>query len=72
MIIFAKIVLVIALICLVIIIYILWRIHRLYDYRVDLIDRDNDAYRNLPSYERMLYSFKPLTDKYWITNSKKE
>jgi len=41
-------------------------------YRVDLIHRDMAAFDTLPSYDKMLWSIKPLKDKYWLKNYKKK
>lgn len=35
-------------------------------FRLKMIDENYDKYCELPSYERMLFSFKPLKEKYWI------
>lgn len=70
MIIAAVIVLVIAVTLLFGIFYMVFRNNKVYRYRVDLIERDNDAYKNLPSYDKMLYSFKSLTDENWAPNVK--
>lgn len=37
-----------------------------HDYRLSTLFRDDNAYNSLPSRQDMLYSDKPLEDKYWI------
>ena len=44
--------------------YFLLRNIKVYNFRVSLIGTKN--YDNLPSYEKMVYSIKPLKEKYWI------
>jgi hypothetical protein len=71
MIVATVIVLVITTIVWALIAYFIWRNKKLYEYRIGLIDRDFDTYKNLPFYDTMLYSFMPLTDKNWAPNAKK-
>lgn len=45
---------------------ILFRNTATYKYRVGLIKRDFEAYEKLPSYNRMMFHYKPFKDKYWL------
>jgi hypothetical protein len=36
------------------------------DYRLRLMRKNYKAYENLSSYNKMVFSFKPLKDKYWV------
>ena len=36
------------------------------EFRMRLINEDYEAYDKFPSYDKMLFSFKPLKIKYWI------
>lgn len=60
----------IALLCLLAIlifsIYMLYRNNKVYAYRIKKLKENRADYYKLPSYDRMFYSIKPLTDKYWV------
>jgi hypothetical protein len=45
-------------------VYLLNRNNKVCAFRISLVG--TDIYRNLPSYEKMLYNIKPLKLKYWI------
>ena len=63
-----KILLTILVICILTILfcfYMLYRNSRTYNTRVWFINNDYEKYQKLPTYDEMLYSFKPLTVEYW-------
>lgn len=47
-------------------VYIWVRNDRVFEYRISTFYINYDDYKNLPSYQKMLWSLKPLKDKYWI------
>ena len=46
--------------------YLMKRNHRVCDFRKDVLKQSSEKYKKLPSYEKMLFSIKPLKDKHWI------
>lgn len=45
---------------------IFYRNNATYKVRVRILYEDYNLYKELPSYDDMLYSFKPLSYEYWI------
>jgi hypothetical protein len=46
--------------------YLMYRNYKLCQYRIDLVNRDMALYDTLPSYNDMMYHYKPLKDKCWL------
>ena len=46
--------------------YFLNRNKRVCDFSLKILEKDYKTYDKLPSYEKMVWSFKPLKLKYWI------
>jgi len=54
--------------CLFIILFIIimYRNRKTFKIRISIIETNYELYEYLPSYNDMLYSFKPLTKAYWV------
>ena len=50
------------------VIYFLWRINAVYEFRAKIFRKDYLLYLNLPTYRHMVYGrpFTPLKLEYWI------
>ena len=53
-------------------IYMLFRNSKVYETRIYILNKSVELYHLLPSYRRMLYSFKPSSKTYWLEYTKKE
>lgn len=58
-------------IILIFLIYLSIRNQSVCEFRMSMIYENYEDYLKLPSYNTMLYSFKPLKKKYWIKENLK-